>query len=237
MLKTASAPWKAAANSSAWSILPATSSAPWAARARAAGLSGSRVSARTRQPSASMRRATAPPWLPVAPVTAMVLLFADTITSPHTESPTSSHLIVLSTPRIVRSSATPPATRFAYFRGLPPHPPLPPHENRVIGLRPIERPLMSKHLSDQQAALAGHRLATTGHRDFPGDQATRGPVLAAEPGAGHPALPKGRGSGKGISCVRFGLSCPVHPKVIFTRDRVVLPFVPSFHSVQPCEVL
>src|SRR5579859_8308034 len=145
--------------------------------------------------------------------------------------------IVLSTPLIVRSSATPPATRFAYFRGLPPHPPLPPHENRVIGLRPIERPLMSKHLSDQQAALAGHRLATTGHRDFPGDQATRGPVLAAEPGAGHPALPKGRGSGKGISCVRFGLSCPVHPKVIFTRDRVVLPFVPSFHSVQPCEVL
>src|SRR5258708_5604850 len=40
-----------------------------------------------------------------------------------------------------------------------------------------------------------------------------------------------------ISCARFGLSCPVHPKVIFTRDRVVLPFVPSFHSIQPCEVL
>src|SRR5579859_4548122 len=99
--------------------------------------------------------------------------------------------IVLSTPLIVRSSATPPATRFAYFRGLPPLPPLPPHENRVMGPRPLERPLMSKHLSDQQAALAGHRLATTGHRDFPGDQATRGPVLAAEPGAGHPALRQG----------------------------------------------
>src|ERR1700694_6311839 len=86
-------------------------------------------------------------------------------------------------------SATPPATRFAYFRpilALPPLPPLPPHENSVAGMCPIERPLMSKYLSDKRAALAGHLLATTGHRDCPGYKATRGQVLAAEPGARHP---------------------------------------------------
>ena len=51
---------------------PATTSAPAAASARAAGESGERVSARTRHPSASSRRATAPPWRPVAPRTAIV---------------------------------------------------------------------------------------------------------------------------------------------------------------------
>jgi hypothetical protein len=33
------------------------------------------------------------------------------------------------------------------------------------------------------------------------------------------------------------LPFPVHSKVILTRDGVVLSFVPSFHSVQPCELL
>jgi hypothetical protein len=33
------------------------------------------------------------------------------------------------------------------------------------------------------------------------------------------------------------LPFPVHTKVILTRDGVVLSFVPSFHSIQPCELL
>ena len=33
------------------------------------------------------------------------------------------------------------------------------------------------------------------------------------------------------------LPFPVHSKVILTRDGIVLSFVPSFHSVQPCELL
>jgi hypothetical protein len=36
---------------------------------------------------------------------------------------------------------------------------------------------------------------------------------------------------------RDKLPFPVHLKVILTRDGVVLSFVPSFHSVQPCELL
>src|SRR5262249_11411374 len=51
---------------------PGTTSAPWAARACAPGLAVSRVNARTCQLSASMRRATALPCWPVAPVTAMI---------------------------------------------------------------------------------------------------------------------------------------------------------------------
>jgi len=37
--------------------------------------------------------------------------------------------------------------------------------------------------------------------------------------------------------LRDKLPFPVHSKVILTRDGVVLSFVPSFHSVQPCELL
>jgi hypothetical protein len=37
--------------------------------------------------------------------------------------------------------------------------------------------------------------------------------------------------------LRDRLPFPVHSKVILTRDGIVLPFVPSFHSVQPCELL
>ena len=37
--------------------------------------------------------------------------------------------------------------------------------------------------------------------------------------------------------LRDRLPFPIHLKVILTRDGVVLPFVPSFHSVQPCELL
>jgi len=37
--------------------------------------------------------------------------------------------------------------------------------------------------------------------------------------------------------LREKLPFPVHPKIILTRDGVVLSFVPSFHSVQPCELL
>src|SRR2546425_12179514 len=33
------------------------------------------------------------------------------------------------------------------------------------------------------------------------------------------------------------LPFPVHSKIVFTRDGVVLPFVPSFNSVQPCKLL
>jgi hypothetical protein len=36
---------------------------------------------------------------------------------------------------------------------------------------------------------------------------------------------------------RDKLPFPVHSKGILTRDRVVLSFVPGFHSVQPCELL
>ena len=37
--------------------------------------------------------------------------------------------------------------------------------------------------------------------------------------------------------LRVKLPFPVHSKVILTRDGVVLSFVPSFHSVEPCELL
>jgi hypothetical protein len=37
--------------------------------------------------------------------------------------------------------------------------------------------------------------------------------------------------------LRDKLPFPVHSKVILTRDGVVLSFVPSFHSIQPCELL
>ena len=37
--------------------------------------------------------------------------------------------------------------------------------------------------------------------------------------------------------LRDKLPFPVHLKVILTRDGIVLSFVPSFHSVQPCELL
>jgi len=37
--------------------------------------------------------------------------------------------------------------------------------------------------------------------------------------------------------LRGKLHFPVHSEVILTRDGVVLSFVPSFHSVQPCELL
>jgi hypothetical protein len=37
--------------------------------------------------------------------------------------------------------------------------------------------------------------------------------------------------------LRDRLPFPVHSKVVLARDGVVLPFVPSFHSVQPCELL
>lgn len=36
---------------------------------------------------------------------------------------------------------------------------------------------------------------------------------------------------------RDKLPFPVHSKIILTRDGVVLSFVPSFHFVQPCELL
>src|SRR5258708_16226580 len=53
---------------------PGTTAAPRAARTWAWDLVVSRVRARTCQPSANRRRATAPPCWPVAPVTAIVLL-------------------------------------------------------------------------------------------------------------------------------------------------------------------
>src|SRR5258706_2046390 len=54
---------------------PATISAPSVFNSCAAGLLTSRVNARTCQPSAKSFLATAPPCCPVAPVTAIILLF------------------------------------------------------------------------------------------------------------------------------------------------------------------
>jgi hypothetical protein len=47
----------------------------------------------------------------------------------------------------------------------------------------------------------------------------------------------GRSSFSARIALRDELPFPVHSKVILTRDGVVLSFVPSFHSVQPCELL
>jgi NAD(P)-dependent dehydrogenase (short-subunit alcohol dehydrogenase family) len=44
-------------------------------------------------------------------------------------------------------------------------------------------------------------------------------------------------NGEDADALRDKLPFPVHSKVILTRDGVVLSFVPSFHSVQPCELL
>jgi hypothetical protein len=69
--------------------------------------------------------------------------------------------------------------------------------------------------------------------------ATSASDLIASPAAG--ASISGRADlmalPSGIASARFGLPCPVHSKMVFTRDRVVLSFDSSLHSVQPCELL
>jgi len=73
--KTAFAPSKAARNDASSSKSAFTTSIPSAASFFAASLFGFRVIALTDQPGVfSMMLTTPPPWLPVAPVTAMILL-------------------------------------------------------------------------------------------------------------------------------------------------------------------